>query len=350
MKKGKVLCFGEPLLRFSPDANGYWINDNNLPVFVGGAELNVASALSNWGVDVKYCTAVPDNYLSDTFLRYAAARNIDISGVINVKGRFGTYYLRAGKEVKSNDVIYDRAESSFSKLTVGTIDWNKMLEGCSWFHFSAICPAINQNAAEVCKEALIAAHKKELVISVDLNYREKLWQYGKMPADVMPELVSYCDVVMGNIWSAKKMLGLQVNSLDTLEDTTQYLEAACDVSAEIVRLFPQCKTVANTFRFSNDRHSIEYYSALFKNGHLHLSQMYRGDNIVSKLGTGDCFMAALIYGIQQNVPAAVINDFAAAAAFGKFWEAGDATEQSRNEIDFIVKNGKVKQGISYNSL
>ncbi len=117
-----------------------------------------------------------------------------------------------GTDVKHAGVIYDRAYSSFSELKPGMIDWDMLLENSGWFHFSAISPALNENTALVCKEALIAASKKRMVISVDLNHRAKLWQYGKQPVDVMPELVAYCDVIMGNIWSANVLLGIPLDA------------------------------------------------------------------------------------------------------------------------------------------
>ena len=157
----KVLCFGELLLRLSPDTEGEWLTDNLMPVFMGGAELNVATALAKWEAPVKYCTALPDNILSKQILHILSEKKIDISSVILSGDKIGIYYLPQGTDIKSQGVIYDRASSSFSQLNKNTIDWDSVLEDVTWFHFSAICPAISHEIAGVCEEALSACLKKK---------------------------------------------------------------------------------------------------------------------------------------------------------------------------------------------
>ena len=197
-----IFCFGELLLRFSPELGGKWLKQSRMPVYIGGAELNTATALAKWNVPVAYCTVLPDNYLSKEICDELSKRNINTDQVIFSGNRIGSYYLPQGSDLKNAGVIYDRAHSSFSELQPGQIDWDAVLNNVSWFHFSAISPALNQNIAAVCKEALEVASKKKITISVDLNYRSKLWQYGKKPKEIMQALVEHCDVIMGNIWSA----------------------------------------------------------------------------------------------------------------------------------------------------
>src|SRR5688572_6216195 len=205
-----ICCFGELLLRMSPALNREWIDQHNMPVYVGGAELNVATALAQWQVNARYSTALPDNYLSHEIIDSIKEKEIDPS--VHLSGnRIGIYYLPQGADLKNAGVIYDRAGSSFASLRTGMIDWKMVLNGCSWFHFSAISPALNAHAAEVCEEAVSIASGLGLTISVDLNYRSKLWKYGKQPVDVMPRLVKYCDVVMGNIWSAAELLDVTID-------------------------------------------------------------------------------------------------------------------------------------------
>ena len=261
---GKVLCFGEILMRMSPDTESKWLQQNALPVFVGGAELNVASALACWEIPVAYSTAMPSNYLSQQLLQYVSEKNIDTSPVHFSGERIGTYYLPQGAELKNAGVIYDRAYSSFAQLKPGMIDWDKAFDGISWFHFSAICPAVSQGAADVCKEALQAAAAKNITISIDLNFRAKLWQFGKRPIEIMPELVQYCDIVMGNVWAAKEMLGIPMDAdLAAKDNKALYQEQALATSKEIISRFPKCKAVANTWRF--DHNGILYYTNLYSN-------------------------------------------------------------------------------------
>src|SRR5258708_7194502 len=237
--QGTVLSFGELLLRISPDEGGDYLKENLLPFYIAGAELNVSTALALWGIPSKYITALPDNGMSKQIVNYLEQQNMDMSPVMYQGNRLGLYFLTKGKDLKNDALIYDRANSAFSELKPGMINWDKQFEGVSWFHFSAICPAINQNIADVCKEALEAASKKNITISVDLNYRSKLWQYGKPPQEVMPNLVQYCDLVMGNVWAADLMLGIPV--IQDIHESGQksiYLKEALKTSEEIIHQYP----------------------------------------------------------------------------------------------------------------
>lgn len=326
----KVLCFGELLLRLSPELNGEWIRHNQMPVFIGGAELNTATALAKWKVPVSYCTALPDHYLSKEIIEAVSAKGIETNKIQLCGNRIGTYYLPQGVDLKNAGVIYDRAYSSFWELKPGQLDWDEILKDVSWFNFSAISPALNENLAAVCREGAEVASKKGITVSVDLNYRAKLWQYGKQPHEVMPDLVKYCDIVMGNVWSAEKMLGIEVKK-GLAENKESYLELALKTSKEIIRRFPKCKQVTNTFRFDVGQ-GVNYYAALYNGEQLFTSSEQQSDYIVDKVGSGDTFMAALIYGNdQKNSPKEII-DFAAAAAFNKLFIRGDATTASVEEI------------------
>jgi 2-dehydro-3-deoxygluconokinase len=333
----KIFCFGELLLRLSPELGGKWLTQSVMPVYIGGAELNTATALAKWNVPVTYCTVLPGNYLSKEICEELDKRNINTSGIIFSGNRIGTYYLPQGSDLKNAGVIYDRAYSSFSELQPGQIDWDAMLADISWFHFSAITPALNQNVATVCKEAIEVASKKKLTISVDLNYRSKLWQYGKKPKEIMPPLVEYCDVVMGNIWSADELLGISTDAdIHNKKSKADYLDHARRTAENLMRNFPACKSVANTFRF-DDKDRTLYYAALDTNGRQFVSQEFSTNQTVDKVGSGDCFMAGLIYGFYNKLASQEIIDFSAAAAFNKLFIRGDATTSTVGEIMALVK-------------
>jgi 2-dehydro-3-deoxygluconokinase len=333
----KIFCFGELLLRLSPELGGKWLTQSVMPVYIGGAELNTATALAKWNVPVTYCTALPGNYLSKEICEELGKRNINTGRIIFSGNRIGTYYLPQGSDLKNAGVIYDRAYSSFSELQPGQIDWDAMLADISWFHFSAITPALNQNVATVCKEAIEVASKKKITISVDLNYRSKLWQYGKKPKEIMPPLVEYCDVVMGNIWSADELLGISTDAdIHNKKSKADYLDHARRTAENLIRNFPACKSVANTFRF-DDKDRTLYYAALDTNGRQFVSQEFSTNQTVDKVGSGDCFMAGLIYGFYNKLASQEIIDFSAAAAFNKLFIRGDATTSTVEEIMALVK-------------
>jgi len=334
-----TLCFGEVMLRFSPPSDTSWLEEHSVQVNLAGAECNVSVALANWGVPVKYCTALPGNNISQSILSFLRVRGVDVSAVQFSGARVGVYYIAHGTDLKQGGVIYDRRYSSFGELLPGMINWNSVLTGSNWFHFSAINPALNENIVAVCAEALQAARQKGLTISVDLNYRAKLWQYGKKPAEVMPALAEYCDVIMGNIWSANTLLGIELDEALLAADTKEaYLQHAHKTSIAIQQRFTTCKTVACTFRFDAAGGGIVYYATLFMKGKLHVSGEFTSPEITDKVGSGDCFMAALIYGLQNNHPAADVIEYAAAAAFGKLHERGDLTSHSIQDIQKIIQH------------
>jgi 2-dehydro-3-deoxygluconokinase len=333
-----VLSFGEVLLRICPDANGEWLNTNQLPVYVGGAELNVASALALWDIPSSYMTVIPDNMLSKQLMGYIEARGVNTAAISLQGKRMGIYYLTSGEDVKHAGVIYDRANSAFSELQPGEINWAAVFEGISWFHFTAICPALSENVVAVCEEALNYASENGIFISLDLNYRAKLWQYGKQPIEVMPALAKYCDLIMGNVWAAALMLGTAL-AADLKERDTEkaYLEQAEKTSKEILAKFPRCKTVANTYRFDYLESGIKYYTTFYREGQFLHSPVYSTPNYVDKVGSGDCFMAGLIYSHFKEHSARETLDFATAAAFNKLFIASDATSTSAADIYASIK-------------
>lgn len=326
----KILCFGELLLRLSPQLGGEWLRQNSMPVFVGGAELNVATALAKWNVPVGYCTALPDNYLSKEIIHFIHSKNIETKTIQHCGNRLGIYYLPQGADLKAAGVIYDRAYSSFWELQPRQINWDEVLKDVSWFHFSAISPALNSNVAAVCLEAVQAAAAKNIIVSVDLNYRAKLWQWGKQPTEVMPQLVQYCNVVMGNIWAAETLLGIRLPS-NLATGKEAYLQQAQKTSEAIMKTFPNCRQVANTFRFDVGE-GVHYYATLFDGKDMVAAADRHTNYVVDKVGSGDTFMAGLIWGNHnQQQPQQIIN-FAAAAAFNKLFIKGDATTATADEI------------------
>jgi len=331
----KICCFGEILMRVSPPQD--WAAAHQLQVYIGGAEANVATALANWNIPVRYCTAMPDNYIGRDIEESLQERGIDTSAIAWQGGRVGLYYMQQGADLKHSGVIYDRAYSSFYDLKPGDIDWNSVLEDVDWFHFTAISPALNENVAAVCLEALQAAQQKGITISADLNYRAKLWKYGKEPVEVMPALIQYCDVIMGNIWAANTLLGTALDpDIEITHQKEAYLQHAITTSEALMRQFPKCSTIAYTFRFDEAPSGISYYAALYQHKSLEVSRYFKAEQIKDKAGSGDCFMAGLIYGIQQKHSARQIIDFAAAAAFGKLQETGDASRQSIADVHNIL--------------
>lgn len=324
--KNKVLCFGELMLRVSPASNEE-AEMHPFSLYMGGAEANTATALAGWNVPVKYSTVLPDNFMSEHIINYLEYRGIYTSSIHKAGKRVGVYYLDRGADLKSS-VVYDREHSSFSELKRGMIDWDKVFRDVSWFNFTAISPALNANVADVCLEAVEAASRKNITISMDLNHRSRLWKYGKEPIEVMPALAEYCDLMMGNIWAANTLLGTKIDSqIHEKGKREDYLEHAKATSLEIISKFPKCKHVGNTFRFDSDSDNLLYYTSLFTGNEQYNSAEFRTKGVIDRSGSGDCFMGGLIYGFYNNHAPQDIVNYATAAAFGKLQEQGDATQQ-----------------------
>ena len=328
MSIAKVFCFGEILLHYAPPMNSDFIESQQMPFYLGGAELNVASALAKWDMPVKYGTAMPSHFLTDTIIGHLSKKNIDTSAIQISGNRIGCFYLATGLDMKNAAVVYDRANSSFAEIKKGSIDWKEVLKDVHWFHFSAISAALTQNATDLCEEALIAATEMGIPISVDLNYRAKLWKYGKTPIEVMSQLVKYCTVLMGNLWAVEDMLGISSSIKSSIGSSDEQLALAANSSMlKLKQQFPLLNTVAYTFRLAET-----YFGVMFNKNNFYKSPTYKIIDVKNIVGTGDCFMAGLIYGIRhQHTPEEIIN-FAAAAAVGKLYELGDATEQSLEQI------------------
>lgn len=324
----KVFSFGELLLRISPELNRQWIRDSSTAIYVGGSELNVATALAKWDMSSTYCTALPDNYLSKEVVAHLTDKGIDTSPIMFSGSRIGTYYLPQGQDLQHKGVIYDRAHSSFSELKPGTVNWEDVLGDCSWLHISAISPALNEQTAVVCLEVLKAAFAKGMTISIDLNFRAKLWQYGKKPLEIMSLLLPYCDVVMGNIWAAEQLLEIPCRideSKGKSKDTL--LQSAIESMRTMQLQYPQIQTIAYTFRLSST-----YFGVLLHDERVTVSKEFPLLHVVDKVGSGDCFMAGLIYGLTHFNQSQEVIDFASAAAVGKMAEMGDATAQTKQSI------------------
>jgi len=324
----KVFCFGEILLHYAPPSGTNYIDSHQMPFYLGGAELNVATALANWDMPVKYATAMPAHFLTNNILGYLNQKNIDTSAIQFSGNRIGCFYLAEGLDMKSAGVVYDRDNSSFAEIKKGSIDWKEVLKDVTWFHFSAISASLTQNATDVCEEALVAATSLGIPISIDLNFRAKLWQYEKKPIEVMSHLVKYCTLLMGNLWAVEEMLAIQ-SSIQSSEGFSKAdLEQAAHKSMTTLKeQYPLLNSIAYTFRLTE-----KYFGIMYNKNNFYTSPTYNMNEVKNIVGTGDCFMAGLIYGIcNHHTPEELIN-FAAAAAVGKLYELGDATEQSLEQI------------------
>ena len=324
MTKHNILSFGELLLRLSSSGTSFLGEEGGVVVFPGGSEANVAASLAQWGVSCGYLSRFPDNDLTAQAVSTLTGLGVDVSPSLREGDRLGLYFLLSANGLTKGEVVYDRKYSAFSQLKPGMIPWDEVLDGYTWFHWSALTPALNESLAAVCEEALMAAKAKGLTVSVDLNYRNRLWNYGKDPIEVMPALLQYCDVVMGNIWAANKMLGTSV--LDTLNRDTPtdvYFEHAKESAQEVFSRLPQCQHVAYTFRFMDAATHNLLYGTYHTREADFMSAVNETHEVIDRIGSGDAFMAGLIYALTEELGGQEVIDRATAAGFKKLFVKGD---------------------------
>lgn len=321
-----VATLGELMLRLKPVGKLRIRQANSFETCYGGSEANVVNSLAQFGVPTKFISALPDNDLGDQALGVMRSFGVDVSSVIRTDGRMGLYFVEDGADIRSGNVIYDRDNSAFSKLTGDEIDWDNAFEGMCWFHVSGISPAISNSTRELTERALQEAKKRDLHISVDLNYRSKLWQYGKEPTEVLPALVEYADTILAGRGDCSSCLGLKAEEPG---DDQSYFE---ELSSEIMERYSRIQNVVITMRstYSSEKHSM---SALSRSTDgIAYSKVYQLDHVVDRIGTGDAFVAGYIFGQISNLGNAQSLEFATAANALKHAIHGDSNCVSSGEV------------------
>jgi len=329
----KVITFGEIMLRLATPGYTRFSQANNFNVTYGGGEANVAISLANYGLVVDFVSRLPQNDIGKACMMDLRKYGVGIDNIIWGGERLGIYFLETGAVARASKVVYDRAHSAISEITCGMIDWNKIFEDATWFHWTGITPAISQGAADVCLEAIKEANQRGITVSTDLNYRKNLWNYGKSAEEVMPQLVEGCDVILGNEEDAEKVLGIKPQNTDV---TTGHVEAEAylSVSQQVMKQFPRCKKVITTLRGSISANHNSWTGVLYDGNKLYkANNTYQITHIVDRVGGGDSFMGGLIYGLitwPQDDQKAL--DFAVAASCLKHTIYGDYNLVSAEEV------------------
>lgn len=335
----KVVTFGEIMLRLGTPSYLRLNQCDFLEVSYAGSEANVSVSLANYGIPVEFVTSLPDNPISIKCLEELRGKKVNVDNVVLGGERIGLFYLETGSVFRPSRVFYDRLNSSFSILKRGDIDWGKVFDGATWFHWTGITPALSRTVLEVLREALDEAYKRGLTISCDINYRSKLWKYGKLASDIMPELISKSDIIIGNEEDFEKVLGIKPYNFNAgfVKESIKP-EIFKDVCLEVVRTFSNCKNVAISLRSSINANINTWAGVLYDGKTFYKSTAYNITHIVDRVGGGDSFTGALIYGLL-TVPEKkqYVLDFAVAASCLKHTIKGDYNQVSVEEIDNLIK-------------
>ncbi|MBX2945057.1 MAG: sugar kinase [Cyclobacteriaceae bacterium] len=333
----RVVTFGEIMLRLATPGYLRFSQATEFEATYGGGEANVAVSLANYGMEASFVSSLPNNDIGDAAIASLRARQVDTSFVNRSGDRIGIYFLESGVVSRGSKVIYDRANSSFAKLKKGTIDWEKAFKGATWFHWTGITPAVSEGAAEVCMEACEVASKMGITISTDLNYRNKLWKWGKSASEVMEALVSHCDIILGNEEDADMVFGIKPEGVDV---TSGHVEGAAyeSVGKQLMKKFPKAKKVIITLRGSISASHNSWSGVLWDGKKLFEAPTYQITHIVDRVGGGDSFMGGLIYGlIKYPTDDQKALNFAVAASCLKHTIKGDFNLVTVEEVEKLMK-------------
>lgn len=338
----KIVTLGEIMLRLSPVGNDRFVQTDCFRIIPGGGEANVAVSLANYGHDAYFVSKLPEHEIGQIAVNALRRYGVKTDYIVRGGSRVGLYYAETGASVRPGKVIYDRANSAIAEASPEDFDFDKIMEGASWFHWTGITPAISDKAADVLRSALEAAKRHGVTVSVDLNYRKKLWTSEKA-ISVMRPLMKYVDVCIGNEEDAQLCLGFRPDAdvADGKTDAAGYHAIFKQMKEEF-----GFKYVVSTLRESFSA-SCNGWKALIYNGdEFYESRRYELNPIVDRVGGGDSFAGGLIHGLLTKPTQAEALEFAVAASALKHTVNGDFNLVSADEVETLAHgngNGRVQR-------
>jgi 2-dehydro-3-deoxygluconokinase len=342
----RVVTFGEIMMRLCPPGNQRLVQARCFDISYAGGEANVAVSLAQYGLSVDFVTRLPNNELGDACLNSLRKFGVDTSNIVRGGDRLGLYFLETGADQRGSKVVYDRAGSSIATIERGTFEWRKILRGASWFHVTGITPAISRNCADESLEAVRTAKELGITVSVDLNFRAKLWKWGKPASEIMTDVVESADVLVGNEEDADRVFGIKATCTDVKSGRVN-LDDYRSVASKLRERFPNLTKVAITIRESISASHNRWSGVLMAGNSFYTSQVYDIKHIVDRVGSGDAFAAGLIYGtLTYGNNAQRILDFATAAGCLKHSIPGDSNLVTISEVESLlsgVTSGRVQR-------
>lgn len=330
----KTVCFGEIMLRLSPPGYERFFQSPVLGATFGGGEANVAVSLAQFGFESHYVTRLPSHAIGEAAVRALRAEGVRVDHIVRGGERVGIYFAETGASQRASTVIYDRAHSAIAELQPGIIQWGKVFQGADWFHCTGITPALGPSAAACTREAIECAKRSGVRVSLDLNFRKKLWSESEAQKTMRP-LATMADLLIANEEDLQASLGIPVPHVDVTSGAVpaeRYREAAAQVAKEL-----SVKQVAVTLRESQSASDNGWSAVLYDamDGTFERSQRY-DVRIVDRIGGGDSFAAGLIYGLVSGRSPVEALRFAVAASALKQTIPGDFNRVSAGEVDRLA--------------
>jgi 2-dehydro-3-deoxygluconokinase len=329
-----VVTLGEIMMRLKSPGHERLFQSGNLEATFAGGEANVAVSVANYGLRARYVTALPPGPLGDAAIQALRTMDVETDQVIRRPGRLGVYFVEAGAAQRASTVVYDRDGAAIAIAAPDEFDWAAIFDGAHWFHISGITPALSESGAAITEASLRAAKQAGATTSIDLNYRAKLWRYGKTAPEVMRGLMEHVDVAIGNEEDAQQSLGIEALADVTSGQLERSVYEA--LTQQVLETFPNLSAVAITLRESRSA-DINGWSACLRDGDgFYVGQRYDILDIVDRVGGGDSFAGGLIYGLIAGKPAAEALEFAIAASCLKHSIPGDFNRVSIAEVEKLV--------------
>ena len=331
----RIVCFGEIMLRLAPEGYLRFVQAEKFGAVYGGGEANVAVSLANYGMDAAFVTKLPAHEIGQAAVNSLRRFGVDTSKIVRGGERVGIYYNEKGASMRPSKVIYDRAYSAISMAQPEDFDWDSILEGADWFHFTGITPALGDNVAAICLDAVKACKAKGIPVSCDLNFRKKLWTSEKA-GQVMGELCRYVDLCIANEEDAGDVFGIKAAATDVNSGKLN-AEGYKDVAKQLADRFG-FSHVAITLRTSISANDNNWAAMLYDGKDYHFSKEYP-IHIVDRVGGGDSFGAGLIYALLSGKESQDVIEFAVAASALKHTIEGDMNMVSVAEVENLLKSG-----------
>ena len=329
-----VVGLGELMLRLSSLSNERLLQTSMLNATFGGVEANVCVSVARFGGNARFVTAFPDNAVSRKAEELLLGQKVDTSCIVWKGKRIGVYFLDTGYDHRQSSVIYDRENSAISQISYNDFDWNHIFNDAEYFHITGITPGISESARELTLHAVKEAKKRNVKVSCDINYRKKLWKYGKNIWDVMPEIVKYTDILFANEYDVVKILGI---SSDLDVDSEINDDDYTNLMLKAIKEYDLSMVITTKRKVLSSSHNI-FSSKCIANGKLYKSKSYDINNIVDRVGTGDAFVGGILGGFYIFEDIQDVLNFATAASCIKHTIYGDWNLVTKEEVINLMKS------------
>ena len=329
----KVVTLGEIMLRLSSPGQKRFVQSEFFDVVYGGGEANVAVSAANYGHDAYFVSKVPAHEIRQCAINSLRRFEVHTDFIARGGDRLGIYFLETGASMRPSKVIYDRANSSIAEAEPSDFDFDAIMEGADWFHWSGITPAVSDKAAELTRLACEAAKRHNVTVSVDLNFRKKLWTSEKAQS-IMKPLMEYVDVCIGNEEDAQLCLGFKPDA--DVEGGKTDAEGYYGIFQGMMKEFG-FKYVVSTLRESFSATHNGWKALIYNGKEFYQSKRYDIMPIIDRVGGGDSFSGGLIHGMltyPEDQGKAL--EFAVAASALKHTIPGDFNMVSKSEVEALA--------------